>query len=144
MSGHMNRVSSDMGMITQVFAVGDRIEGKCSNGEWCGGEVLNVLDSDVYKIAWDDENVLNECEKPASDLRLVTAAAAVEPVPPLKSSITAEQFLDLLEDEVVTDLLDELGVADTDPCNYVEAFDASGDGLLSTTEFVRGLLKLRG
>merc|ERR1712129_605074 len=45
---------------------------------------------------------------------------------------------------VVTGLLEQLGVATTDPHNYIEAFDANEDGLLSTTELVKGLLKLRG
>jgi len=62
----------------------------------------------------------------------------------LRSRISAQRFLELLDHEVVTSLLEQLGVATTDPHNYIETFDANEDGLLSTTELVKGLLKLRG
>merc|ERR1712087_154268 len=58
--------------------------------------------------------------------------------------IGAKRFLDMLDNPLVRELLEELGISTTDPNNYIEAFDANEDGMLSVAELVRGLLKLRG
>jgi len=62
----------------------------------------------------------------------------------LQSRISTSQFLEALDDPEVCELLEKLGVTTTDPHNYLEAFDANADGLLSTAELIKGLLKLRG
>jgi len=62
----------------------------------------------------------------------------------LQSRISSQQFLDALDNPEVCELLEKLGITTTDPHNYLEAFDANADGLLSTAELVKGLLKLRG
>merc|ERR1712228_1118629 len=62
----------------------------------------------------------------------------------LRSRITSKRFMDMFDDPRVGELLERMGVTATDPHHYIEAMDANGDGQLSASELVRGLLKLRG
>merc|ERR1719336_3038824 len=62
----------------------------------------------------------------------------------LHARISSKKFLSMLDNPKIRDLLDEIGIMTTDPHNYIDAFDANEEGMLSTRELVQGLLKLRG
>jgi len=62
----------------------------------------------------------------------------------MKSRITSQEFAHKLDMPYVRKLLDQLDISTTHPQNYIEAFDANEDGILSVVELVTGLMKLRG
>lgn len=62
----------------------------------------------------------------------------------LSSRISTKRFHCMLDHPTIQVLLERLGIQMTDPHNYIEAFDANQDGVLSVAELVKGLLKLRG
>merc|ERR1712038_704038 len=62
----------------------------------------------------------------------------------LSSRISSKQFMQLVDRPDVQKLFDKLGVKLMDPTHYIDCLDANEDGVLSVTELVRGLLKLRG